>query len=76
MQGLSTTSAWMELTVKEVNDRIKGTEKFWNNPEGAEAILHLRTARLSDDGRLARFLERRSGSPTVRRATENPQLAA
>jgi hypothetical protein len=52
MQGLPTTSAWMESTVKEVNYRIKGTEMFWNNPKGAEAILHIRAARLSDDGRL------------------------
>lgn len=75
-QGLPTTSAWMESTVKEINLRIKGTEMFWNNPEGAEAILHIRAARLSDDGRLHRFLEGRLGETTVRRQSPPPQLAA
>ena len=28
---------------------------FWNNPIGAEAILHIRAAGLSDDSRLDRF---------------------
>jgi hypothetical protein len=66
-RGLPTTSAWMESAVKEVNYRVKGTEMFWNNPDGAEAILQIRAAALSDDGRLARFLARRPGCPTVRR---------
>lgn len=66
-QGLPTTSAWMESAVKEMNFRIKGTEMFWNNPEGAEAILQIRAASLSDDDRLARFLSRRPGIGTVRR---------
>ena len=69
-QGLPTTSAWMESAVKEMNYRVKGTEMFWNNPAGAEAILQIRSAALSDDDRLARFLARRPGSPTLRR----PQL--
>lgn len=65
--GLPTTSAWMESAVKEINYRVKGTEMFWNNPAGAEAILHIRAAALSDDDRLARFLARRPGSPHLRR---------
>ncbi len=75
-QGLPTTSAWMESAVKEVNYRIKGTEMFWNNPDGAEAILHIRAARLCDDSRLNRFLAGRTGSSTVRRSSESTQLAA
>ena len=75
-QGLPTTSAWMESAVKEVNYRVKGTEMFWNNPDGANAILHIRAAALSDDGRLARFLARRPGSPTLRRPSPNHQQAA
>jgi hypothetical protein len=71
--GLPTTSAWMESAVKEVNYRIKGTEMFWNNPAGAEAILQIRAASLSDDDRLVRSLTRRPGRSTVRRST---QLAA
>ena len=71
-QGLPTSSAWMESTVKEMNYRVKGTEMFWNNPSGAEAILQIRAAALSDDDRLVRFLARRPGSPTLRRP--NPRL--
>ena len=76
MQGLPTTSAWMESAVKEVNYRIKGTEMFWNNPTGAEAILQIRAADLSDDDRLSRFLIGRTGSETLRRNNASPQLAA
>jgi hypothetical protein len=64
--GLPTTSAWMESAVKEMNYRIKGTEMFWNNPAGAEAILQIRAATLSDDDRLVRLLTRRPGKATLR----------
>ena len=42
----------MESLIKEVSDRVQGTEKFWNNPEGANQILAVKAAALSDDGRL------------------------
>jgi len=32
----------MESAIKEMNYRIKGTEMFWNNPAGAEAVLQIR----------------------------------
>ena len=66
-QGLPVTTAWMESLVKEINYRAKGTEMFWNDPEGAEAILQVRAAALSDDGRLIRHLESRPGCPFTRR---------
>jgi hypothetical protein len=66
-QGLPVTTAWMESLVKEINYRVKGTEMFWNNPEGAEAILQVRAAALSDDDRLAAHLRTRSGCPFTRR---------
>ena len=66
-QGLPTTSTWMESAVKEMNHRIKGTEMFWNNPAGAEAILQIRSAALSDDDRLVRLLTKRPGRSTIRR---------
>jgi hypothetical protein len=50
--GLPVTTAWMESLVKEMNYRVKGTEMFWNDPEGAEAILQVRAAALCDDERL------------------------
>jgi hypothetical protein len=65
--GLPVTTAWMESLVKEVNYRVKGTEMFWNNPEGAEAILQVRAAALSDDDRLSHYLHQRSGCPFLRR---------
>lgn len=51
-QGLPITSSLMESLVKEIHWRVKGTEKFWNNPTGATPILALQAAALSEDGRL------------------------
>ena len=42
--------------------------KFWNRPEGAEAILQVRAALLSEDGRLQRYFADRPGNPYRRRA--------
>ena len=66
-QGLPITTAWMESLVKELNYRVKGTEMFWNDPEGAEAILQVRAAALCDDGRLVSHLQTRPGYPFTRR---------
>ncbi len=63
--GQPITSALMESMVKEVNYRVKGTEMFWNATRGAEAILQIRAAALSDDGRLSDYLARRPGLATV-----------
>lgn len=71
--GLPTTSAWMESAVKEINYRVKGTEMFWNNPIGAEAILQIRSASLSDDDRLVRLLTGRPGRATL--CHRRPSLA-
>ncbi len=35
-----------------MNYRVKGTEKFWNDPESANHILAVKAAALSDDDRL------------------------
>lgn len=50
--GLPLTSALMESCIKEINYRVKGSEKFWNDPHGANSILALKAASLSDDQRL------------------------
>lgn len=55
-RGLPVTSSLMESLVKEINWRVKGTEKFWNDPTGANAILALRAASLCDDDRIDRLL--------------------
>ena len=48
--GLPISSAPVESTIKQINRRVKGTEKFWLE-RGAEAMLQLRAAQLSQDDR-------------------------
>jgi len=50
---LPVTSSLAESLVKQMNKRVKGTEKFWNDGASGEAILQLRAAVISDDARLA-----------------------
>lgn len=75
-RGLPVTSSMVESLIKEFNYRVKGTEKFWDNPEGAEAILQLRAAVLSDDDRLQTFIETRDGSAFRRHTTQEFAQAA
>lgn len=75
-QGLPVTSSMVESLIKEINYRVKGTEKFWDNPEGAEAILQVRAALLSDDDRLANYIDSRPGSPFRRSVTRELAQAA
>ena len=65
--GLPITTSWMESCIKELNYRVKGTEMFWNDPEGAEAILQIRSAGLSGDDRLDEHLATREGYAFTRR---------
>jgi hypothetical protein len=55
--GLPTSSAPVESTIKQINRRIKGTEKFWLNG-GVEAMLQLRAAYLSEDERATTYWSR------------------
>jgi hypothetical protein len=72
--GLPVTSAAVESLIKEFNYRVKGTEKFWNRPEGTERILQVRAAVLSGDHRLSKHLKNRPGSPFRRyRAKDQDQ---
>ena len=73
-QGLPTTSAPMESFVKEINARVKGTEKFWNDGASGEAILQIRAAALCDDDRLSNFLRSRSGHPFHPNIPRHPSL--
>jgi hypothetical protein len=65
-QGLPITSSLMESVVKQINRRVKGTEKFWSE-DGAEAILQLRADQLSDDQPLDAFWQRRQEAATGQR---------
>jgi hypothetical protein len=55
--GLPVSSAPVESTIKQINRRIKGSEKFWLDG-GAEAMLQLRAAQLSHDDRWKRYWTR------------------
>ena len=72
--GIFSLNAYMESFVKEMNYRVKGTEKFWNDGPSAEAILQLRAAKLSDDERLSRHMQSRPGNPFRPNVTFNPAV--
>lgn len=64
--GLPLMSSHVESTVKQINYRVKGTEKFWTE-QGAEAILQLRADYLSDDEPMEDFWQRRQEMATGQR---------
>lgn len=57
-QGLPITSNHIESTIKQINRRIKGTEKFWD--EGADPMLHLVADNLSQTNVTGSFWDRRT----------------
>ena len=52
--GLPLTSSHIESTIKQINRRVKGTEKFWSQ-SSSEAVLQLRADYLSDSAPLISF---------------------
>jgi hypothetical protein len=57
-QGLPIMTSAVESVIKMMNQRVKGSEKFWSEP-GAEAILQLRADHLGETETMSRFwLER------------------
>lgn len=52
--GLPISSAPIESLIKQFNQRVKGTEKFWHRNR-LEAVLQSRAAYLSEDGRAQKF---------------------
>jgi len=71
-QGLPLTSSHVESTIKQINRRVKGTEKFWSRDCG-EAVLQLRADYLSDSQPLRAFWRRyqanQTGSNAYRQST-------
>jgi hypothetical protein len=65
-EGLPITSSLMESAVKQINQRVKGSEKFWSEA-GSEAVLQLRADQLSDGEPLAAFWQRRQAAATGQR---------
>jgi hypothetical protein len=64
--GLPITSSHIESTVKQINRRVKGTEKFWSEG-GAEALLQLAADYLSETNPLATFWRERPHRATGQR---------
>ena len=62
-RGLPITSSHIESTIKQINQRVKGAEKFWT-AAGGEALLQLRADQLSDTQPRSCYWIRRSRSAT------------
>jgi hypothetical protein len=67
--GLPITSSHIESTIKQMNRRVKGTEKFWDH--GAEPLLVLVADHLSETSRLDRFWKNRRKRLQLMRCYQN-----
>ncbi len=65
-QGLPITSAHIESTIKQINRRVKGSEKLWSTG-GAEALLQLSADYLSENDPLTPFWRTRQSTATGQR---------
>lgn len=59
-RGLPITSSHIESTIKQINRRVKGTEKFWD--QGAEPLLQLAADHLGETTAFDRFWTNRHQS--------------
>jgi hypothetical protein len=76
-EGLPITSSPVESWVKQLNQRVKGSEKFWNDDENPEAMLHLRAAWLNDEEEFVARIRNRPGHSYARpRRNEQPSIGA
>jgi hypothetical protein len=57
-EGLPTTSAPIESTIKQISRRVKGTEKFWS--VNADPMLQLRADTISETTQLDKFWKQRT----------------
>jgi len=73
--GLPTSSCLIESQVKEINHRVKGTEKFWNDGDSGEAILQLRASLISDGTQLSDHIQSRPGRQYTRQSMKDRQPA-
>jgi hypothetical protein len=60
-EGLPITSSHIESTIKQINRRVKGSEKFWSGG-GAEALLQLSADYLSETDPLTPFWQNRQSN--------------
>lgn len=71
--GLPITSALVESCIKQFNWRVKSSDKFWTRTEGAEAILQVRAAWLSDGEPLEKFIHARPGNAFYHSREKSPK---
>jgi hypothetical protein len=74
-EGLPISSCLIESQVKEMNHRIKGTEKFWDDGDGGEAICQIRAAIISDGEQLHNYIRSRPGNQYTRKSRKNKKTA-
>ena len=80
--GLPVTSSMVESLIKEINYRVKGSEKAWERSGRGEWMLQVRNAVLCDDAdRLSDFILSRPGCTyhrpsTAKRASQASTIAA
>jgi hypothetical protein len=67
-RGLPITSCYIESTIKQINRRVKGSEKFWST--AAEEILQLSADQISETGQIDAFWRRRPSKLTGTRSYE------
>jgi len=72
-QGLPMTSSHIESTVKLLNHRVKGSEKFWSEC-GAEALLQLKADTLSDTSHWEAFWHTRPNTMTGTRPSARSKI--
>jgi hypothetical protein len=65
-RGLPIMTSAVESMIKQINRRVKGSEKFWSEP-GAEAILQLRADSLSETEPMVLFWKQRETQATGQR---------
>jgi hypothetical protein len=66
-EGLPIMTSAVESVIKLINQRVKGSEKFWSEP-GAEAILQLRADYMSETEIMSDFWSDRETRAPTRRA--------
>ena len=66
-RGLPVNSSHMESALKQINQRVKGSKKFWTTA-GGEALLQLRADQISDTQPLQLFWTRPTAAATYTRA--------
>lgn len=72
--GLPITSSHIESTIKQINRRVKGTEKFWD--QGAEPLLRLTADHISETNAPDQFWKSRQHRLLPTRRYHSTQTAA